>query len=292
MIKQNNISNLEYLAASQWGMFTTAQARGLGVRRNQIARLASSGRIEMMCYGVYRFAAGAEAEQSGMKAAWLSAFPERTVYDRLDERPFDAVIAGRTAACALGAGDFRASPYTFLVTRRRQTSRDDVRFLTCSLNEGDVVFADGVPTTSFERTVFDLMRLAEDPDLVDGFMRDAVVRVGHVFDRKRLSELLAPLAERFGYERGDGSAFADDLIARNIAAIQISKAGESIGRVLESLPIDVGGKGLADYPGIETALRGLADAFAAAGIKPRLSESDGEQHGSTMSPSNDRGDRQ
>lgn len=270
MRKSENISNLELLAASQWGMFTTAQAKDLGVRRNQVARMAESGRIEMMCYGVYRFTAGAEAEQSDMKAAWLSVFPEREAHRRLKERPFDAVIAGRTAACALGAGDLLASPYTFLVARRKQTSRSDIRFLAHSLDERDVVFVDGVPVTSFERTVFDLIRLAEDPDLVNGFMRDAALRVGHVFDRKRLSELLAPLAERFGHERGDGAAFADDLIARNVASVQIAKAGDTIEKALESISGNLDRGNLADYPGLEAALRGLSDALAATGVKADL----------------------
>ena len=47
-------------------------------------------------------------------------------------------MAGRTAAVALDAGDFHASPYTFIVSRRRQTSREDIRFLHCRLSEIDV----------------------------------------------------------------------------------------------------------------------------------------------------------
>ena len=51
MPRQSNISELEQLAASQWGMFTTAQAQALGFRRNQVSRMVDSMRAEPMCYG-------------------------------------------------------------------------------------------------------------------------------------------------------------------------------------------------------------------------------------------------
>ena len=226
MYKSSNTRGLESLAASQWGMFTTAQAQRLGVRRNQVSRMVGAMRAEPMCYGVYRLMAGAEPVQADVKAAWLAAFPKETAAERLSRRPPDAVLAGRTAAFALEAGDFLASPYTFIVDRRRQTSRDDVRFLQCKLAEEDVRFANGIPTTSFERTVYDLLRLDEDPDLVDGFMRDAVCKQGHSFDGNRMGILLAPIARRYGF--GSGDRFASDLIARNASGIQIARAAESI----------------------------------------------------------------
>lgn len=227
MVRKSDISELEQLAASQWGMFTTAQAQALGLRRNQISRMVDSMRVEPMCYGVYRFAAGDEPVHAGLKAAWLSVFPKETAAERLSKRPFDAVAAAGTAAAALGAGDFHMSPYTFITAGRRQTSRDDMRFLACSLDGSDVVMVDGLPTTSFERTVFDLLRLDEDPSLVDGFMRDAARDRAHAFDFERLSELLGPIAPRYGFS-GGGGAFAADLILRNVSDVLVDRARDAL----------------------------------------------------------------
>ena len=47
------ITELYDLAAAQWGMFTSAQAQKLGLRRNQITRMVKTGRIEPISYGVY-----------------------------------------------------------------------------------------------------------------------------------------------------------------------------------------------------------------------------------------------
>ena len=227
MPRQSNISELEQLAASQWGMFTTAQAQALGFRRNQVSRMVDSMRVEPMCYGVYRFVAGDEPVHAGLKAAWLSAFPKETAAERLSKRPFDAVAAAGTAAAALGAGDFHMSPYTFITAGRRQTSRDDMRFLACSLDGSDVVMVDGLPTTGFERTVFDLLRLDEDPSLVDGFMHDAARDRAHAFDFERLSELLGPIAPRYGFS-GGGGAFAADLILRNVSDVLVDRARDAL----------------------------------------------------------------
>lgn len=235
MQKSIGTTQLELLAASQWGMFTTAQAQALGIRRNQVSRMASALRIEPICYGVYRFTAGAQPTQAGLKAEWLSVFPKQTAAKRLSSKPLDAVLAGRSAAYALGAGDFHASPYTFIVPQRRQTSRTDIRFLQCKLDENDIVFCDGIPTTSFERTVYDLLRLDEDPDLVDKFIQDAARKQNHAFNIERLGSLLSPIASRYGFPARDGNAFAADLVARNAASIQIKKGIDSIEQALAAL---------------------------------------------------------
>lgn len=235
MKKSSAITDLELLAASQWGMFTTAQAQQLGVQRNQISRMVDALRIESVCYGVYRFIAGNEPSFPGLKAAWLSAFPKKTAAARFSEKPYDAVAAGRTAAYALNAGDFQPSPYTFITQQRKQTSRGDMKFLHCRLGEEDIILDAGIPTTSFERTVYDLLRLDEDPDNVDRFIQDAARKKDHVFNQERLAQLLAPIASRYGFRAGDGASFAADLVARNAAPIQMSRALGSLRHTLKSL---------------------------------------------------------
>lgn len=235
MKKSQNMTDLENLAASQWGLFTTAQAQGFHLLRNQVSRMVDSGKVEPMGYGVYRFTAGAETGFAEIKAAWLLVYPKEFAYDRLRKRPYDAVVAGRTAAAMHDIGDFYASPYTFAVSERKQTNRDDMRYLQRSIDDKDIVFIDDLPVTSVERTVADLVKSGEDPDHVDKLMRDASGKSGHVFDRARLSELLSPLASRNGYEKRDGESFAADLISRNAAGNQMENAERALTQALESI---------------------------------------------------------
>ena len=223
MYRTENITELEALAASQWGMFTSAQAQEVGIRRNQILRMLDANRVERMLYGAYRFTSSAESENAEVKAAWLSVYPKKWAGDRLKAKPFDAVVAGTTAAFLLDAGNYHASPYTFILRQRKQTSRKDIRFLFCKLDEEDVIRKDGLPVTSFERTVYDLLRLNEDPDLIDKFIQDASREQLHVFDDERLATLLTPLAARYGFDQRDGESFAADLINRNASTTQFSR---------------------------------------------------------------------
>lgn len=169
-----NIQDLENLASSQWGLFTTAQAAVLGVGRTQIARLASTGRIECMRRGTYRYTIGEETAHASVKAAWLSAYPKLTAAERLGTRPFDAVVAGATAASLHGIGDFHENPYTFIVIKRRQTNADDLSFHAWVLDNNDVTFVDTLPVTTMERTIADLVRERQDPNHIERTTRDAL----------------------------------------------------------------------------------------------------------------------
>ena len=278
MKKSQGMFDLESLAASQWGMFTTAQAQNLGVRRNQIARMVEAGRVEMAAYGVYRFCAGDEPELVEVKAAWLSVFPNRTVHERMSSRPYDAIVAGKTAAFVHGAGDFLASPYTFAVTQRKQTSRGDMLYLKREIEEKDVVFVASLPVTSFERTVRDLVAMHEDPELIDKFIQDASRSVGHQFDLDRLAELLAPLAQRNGFKKMDGRAFASDLLRRNSAAIQMERAVLSLEdafRPYGSEQMDLVRKAIAESGVFEQhaeTMRKIQEAVIQSGAAARLQD--------------------
>ena len=102
------------------------------------------------------------------------------------------------------------------------------------------MLCDGIPTTSFERTVYDLLRLYEDPDHVDKFMEDAVRKHGHQFDIDRLGSFLSPIASRYGYPVGDGMAFAASLAARNATDVQLAHVTDSVSQTLALLANQTG----------------------------------------------------
>lgn len=123
---------------------------------------------------------------------------------------------------------------------------------------------DGLPTTSFERTVFDLLRIDEDPSLVDGFMRDAARNRAHAFDFERLSELLGPIASRHGFPEG-GAALAADLVLRNVSDVLVDRANDA----LRSAIVDIcGSEAFRSAAGNASAL--LLDALRDAGLASSL----------------------
>lgn len=213
MKTSKNINSLQSLSASQWGMFSSAQAQDICVGRTQISRMLSDGRLEKCAPGIYRFTSGEETSFAEIKAYWLAAFPKEIAFSRIQKTHPDAVVAGRTAAYMHQIGDMYATPYTFIVERRRQTRNQIISYKTWQVEDCDIEVIEGLPVTKVERTIADLIRLKEEQSLVDDVIKDAIR--AKTIDSHRLAELLAPLAARNGYERDDGRSFAEALIVQN-----------------------------------------------------------------------------
>lgn len=285
MKSEKGLSAIEELAASQWGLFTTAQAAHYGVQRNQISRLVEKRRAELLCYGVYRMTSGDETADAEIKAAWLSIYPKAFVAERMKKTPRDAVAAGRTAAFMHNFGDFYASPYTFIVSKRKQTTRDDMKYLLWELDEQDITFVHGLPVTTIERTIADLVRLHEDPEHLNTVIVDAT-RKGLNIDIERLAHLLSPLAARNGYPKDDGKAFARALLSKDSAVIQLERMGkqfqdmskvfanfEATKRTIESMSaLSEALSRSIEIPGIKEANARLAEMYKKNLLLPDISK--------------------
>lgn len=173
----NSLNILQDLCASQKGMFTAAQALGLGVGKMDLFRLSENGHVERMARGVYRASAAPPFREEDVYAAWLALDPAVAAFSRpVDGSGFTASL--NTAAWLQGLGELNASPMTFSCPRRRQTRSTRLRFLKRALPAGDVVLVAGVPTTSPRRTVLDLIDHGEDLSLVSAVLRDAEESAG------------------------------------------------------------------------------------------------------------------
>lgn len=231
MSRRGNIDKLYELASGQWGLFTSAQATGINISRNQLTRMAHDGRIEPVVYGTYRITAGEETAHVTTKAAWLSLYPKKTAFERLSALPYDAVASGRTAACLQGFGDFYDTPFCFVVADRKRSARKELELIHAPIEERDIDLTHGIPSATPERTLADLLRLQEDPSLIDDYLEQASSS-GYVFDEKRLAALLEPLHRTYGYE--NGKAFAGKLLNRIAVPAAFASSLGQITKVIES----------------------------------------------------------
>lgn len=219
---------LAEVTESQWGMVTSAQAKARGVSPMNLSRLTESGDLVRLSHGVYRDAGAPSGEHDELRAAWLAIDPARLAYDRLSEIPTSAVVSGESASRLHRIGDFRAMRSEFTLPRRRQTQRSDVRYRSGVLPHQDVAIHEGLPVTTRERTIADLVRDRHDLSLVGDALRDAARQSR--LDVERLVELLSPLAARHGHRKGDGEALLHDLM--QIAGIDV----ESLARQVAAVP--------------------------------------------------------
>jgi predicted transcriptional regulator of viral defense system len=200
------------LSAGQWGMLTATQARVRGVSRSNLAHREHDGRLERLAHGVYRQASAPASPLDDVRAAWLSTDPAKLAHERVGYT--DTVLGSAAAALVHGIGDIDPRPYRILTRDRRQTQRQEILYSQRQLDPEDVTTREGMPVTTVERTIADLLRDYGDVSLVADALRDAA-RVRDL-DHERLAKLLAPLAHRYGHPAGHG----DELLERLLQAAE------------------------------------------------------------------------
>lgn len=227
MKARNALRELAEMSASQWGMVTSAQAATRGVTRLDLSRLTGSGDLIRLAHGVYKDAGAPSGAHLDVRAAWLSSDPARLASDRLDDGHRGVVVSGQTAAWLHDIGDLRSNRTELTSPVRRQTQRADLHYRRRELLEEDVTIRDGLPVTTPERTIVDLVEDRTDLSIVADVLRDASRK--SELDLELLANSLAPLAERTGHRKGDGVALLDQLLV--IAGIDL----EAIARQIASL---------------------------------------------------------
>ena len=182
MNRRDYLSIMNELSASE-GVFTTAQAMRLGIPRNVLAKAREAGKLVRIAHGAYRMAGTPASQLDELTAAWKLT-DERVPVDAWD----GIAVAGNTAASILGIGDFYLSPYRILAPRRINSRNVETRFGVRDISRNEVSFASGIPVTSIERTLVDLVLDGEDPSLVEDALSDAREKG---LDEERLIRLAA-----------------------------------------------------------------------------------------------------
>lgn len=194
------VRRVQEVSAEQWGLFTAAQAKQQGINGTELSRAAQAGQIEPIIHGVYRLAGVPSDEFGGLRAAWLGTDPKRPAYERLDVGD-PVVVSGTSAAWLHGIGDLQPEPYQFSSPTRRQTRRPDVRFRRRDVPLGFRTVSQGLPVTTVEQTIADLVHDKTDLSLITDCLVDAARRPG--FDMEALATALNPRHSVRGVEQRD-----------------------------------------------------------------------------------------
>lgn len=259
------LRELAEVTESQWGMVTSAQAVSRGLSHMDLARLADGGDLIRLAHGVYKDAGAPSDEHEALRAAWLSIEPKRLAWERTRERPSFATVSGETATVLYGVGDLRAMRSEFTTLRRRQTQREDVRYRTRVLTRDEVTIREGLPVTTLERTIADLVEARTQLDHVGTVIRDASRKSN--LDTKQLENYLAPLAERNGHRKGDGAALLQQLL--EVARLDSESIAFQIASH-EELGVMIASKFMASLPGVEVAAVARAASDARGSIDDQL----------------------
>ncbi len=222
--------DLADIAASQWGLVTTAQARITGATPQDMARYANQGRLERVSHGVYRIAGTPQSPLDDLRAAWLTLDPARTADQRLFDRP-PAVVSHRSAARIHNLGNLDSDISEFTTLARKQTRRPDVRIHQARIGPGEWTIIDGLPLTTITRTITDLASQHIDGGHLAGVVRDALIK--HQTDPAALASALAQYARYYGAPCRDGEKLLAQFLRETgmpaplAATIRLATANEA-----------------------------------------------------------------
>lgn len=133
---------LYQIAEDQAGYFSLAQARELGLRRNQIYREVQRGKFVSAERGVYRFVQFPASRFEEVHRAVLSGGPQ-------------AVIGFQTALYVYELSDLIPDEIHLILPPTSSRRRPGIRVHTIQLLPEDVTKFEGLPITTVEKTIVD-----------------------------------------------------------------------------------------------------------------------------------------
>lgn len=250
-------SRLAGLAVGQWGMLTAAQASAHGIARSTLARREKAGTLERVRQGVYRLPGTPADRLEDIRAAWLSSNPANVARDRVAAP--DVVVGGAAAAWTHEIGDLYPAPYLLYTTQRRQTAHDDVRYSRRHLPASDVIILDGLPVTTRERTIADLLDEG-DLSLVADALRDAELSTNNL-DTPALIGHLDAHAKRLGHTSGtdlyaelrtlagvDAARLQDLVVDTDLTERMGAEVGAQMQRILAPIVEEMNARIAATFP--------------------------------------------
>jgi predicted transcriptional regulator of viral defense system len=175
-VPRSRFDELAALAEENDGLVTAGQARAEGFTDSVLARLVQRRRIERIARGVYRIPHFSPGE--------FSQYREAVLWAKANRGPDPVAISHATALAVYGISD--ASPASIHITvprdarLRRKTPRGVVVHHG-DLPTSDIAVQEGIPVTTIERTIADLLQSGGRTDLLKQAVSDAC-REGYITD--------------------------------------------------------------------------------------------------------------
>lgn len=194
------LDNVADLAEQQYGLFTTQQAESVGVPRLTLSRLNDDGLLERVAWGVYRVHGVPRDINESLRAGWLALDPTRMAPKRLADRSTHFTVSYRSAASLHGIGDLPASTHHFTSAVRKQSERARVTVPRTPLDSESVAVVEGLPVTTIERTIADLVKTEADLSQVADAAADADARgaLRHDILARELDSVATKMGARSG----------------------------------------------------------------------------------------------
>ena len=165
---RSRYDELVILAEEHDGLFSSEQAREAGFTDSVLVRLAQRGRIERTARGVYRI--------PYVPLNRFSQYREAVLWAKAHRGPINVALSHETALVIYGISD--ANPASIHLTvphaaRLRRVCPKAVVVHRADLGSDEISLVEGLPITTIDRTVTDLVESGGRVDLARQAITDA-----------------------------------------------------------------------------------------------------------------------
>lgn len=177
---RSRFDELLSIAEEHDGLVTAEQARQSGFTDSVLARLTQRGRLERTARGVYRI--------PHFPPGRFSQYLEAVLWAKANRGPDDVAISHLTALNVYGISDASPDRIHITVPRSTRLRRQQPKGIVVHqevITQDDIQVHEGIPVTTIDRTIEDLLHSGSRVDLVrqaitdarrEGFIGDADVR--------------------------------------------------------------------------------------------------------------------
>lgn len=233
MEKAEAIRVLGQWSADQWGVFTSAQAKQDGVDAVTLLRLTEAGLIEKVGRGVYLVAGAVPPRHLEIKVAWLRLDPAAPAWQRPIGDARSGVISHASACDLHELGDIPSDTVQISVPRRRTTRDPGVVLHRQTISVDDITLVDGLPVTSVERTIEDLLRARADGGHVGRVVSDADQR--GLIDISTLASRVQRFVRSYGLShQASGEELLEALVEQSGARLRSYELERAVGQAAAS----------------------------------------------------------
>jgi predicted transcriptional regulator of viral defense system len=167
---RTRMDELYALAEEQDGLLTSKEARTLGIQDSVLARLTQRGRLERMSRGVYRIA--------HYPADRLAQYREAVLWAQASHHgPERIALSYETALLIYGISDVNPAHVHLTVPKAVRLRRQHPEWITvhrADLTEQEIGQHEGIPVTTVERSILDVLSTTHRPEIARQAITDAL----------------------------------------------------------------------------------------------------------------------
>lgn len=166
---RTRMDELYALAEEHDGLLASKDARALGIRDSVLVRLAQRGRLTRMSRGVYRIA--------HFPADRLAQYREAILWAQASQGPERIALSHETALLIYGISDVNPSRVNLTVPMSARLRREHPEWIMihrADLTPQEISRHEGIPVTSVERSVMDVLSTTHRTDIARQAITDAL----------------------------------------------------------------------------------------------------------------------